>query len=113
MDTINLENITDLHDASSAIDKILDQLFKETKKVDAEQLGLDKRSCYGERLIIDACEGYIAVHHNDLNSIMHYGGFEYIDADSITKIGDYTFFMIGVDDEGRVSECFDHLKESE
>ena len=43
---------------------------------------------------------------------MYYGGFEYIDADSITKIGDYTFFMIGVDDEGRVSECIDHLKDS-
>ena len=111
MDTINLKNITDLQDASSAIDKILDQLFKEIKKVDAEKLGLDSQACYGERLIIDPCEGYIAVHHNDLNSMMYYGGFEYIDADSITKIGDYTFFMI--EDEGdRVSECFDHLKES-
>ena len=111
MDTINLKNITDLQDASSAIDKILDQLFKETKKVSAEQLGLDKRACYGERLHADTSEGYIAVHHNDLNSMMYYGGFEYIDADSITKIGDYTFFMI--EDEGdRVSECFDHLKES-
>ena len=110
MDTINLENITDLQDASSAIDKILDQLFKETKKVNAEQLGLDKRACYGERLIIDPCEGYIAVHQNDLNGLMYYGGFEYIDADSITKNGDYTFFM---DEDNRVSECIDHLKESE
>ena len=75
LDTINLENITDLQDASSAIDKILDQLFKETKKVDAEQLGLDKRACYGKRLIIDNCERYIAVHHNDLNSMRCYGGF--------------------------------------
>ena len=112
MDTINLENITDLQDASSAIDKILDQLFKETKKVNAKQLGLDKRACYGERLIINTSEGYIAVHHNDLNSMMFYGGFEYVDADSITKIGDYTFFMIG-DEDDRVSGCFDHLKESE
>jgi len=112
MKTINLENITDLQDASSAINKILDQLFKETKKVDAEQLGLDKRACYGERLHVDTGEGYIAVHHNDLNSMMYYGGFEYVDADSITKIGDYTFFMIG-DEDDRVSGCFDHLKESE
>ena len=110
MDTINLENITDLQDASSAIDKILDQLFKETKKVDAKKLGLDSRACYGERLIINTSEGYIAVHHNDVNSMMYYGGFEYVDADSITKIGDYTFFM---DEDNRVSECIDHLKESE
>ena len=103
-------SINSLDDASSAIDKILVQLFEETKKVNAEQLGLDKRACYGERLIIDTCEGYITVHHNDLNSMNYYGGFEYVDADSITKIGDYTFFM---DEDNRVSECINYLKESE
>ena len=80
----------------------VEAIIEEMREVKPEELGLDKRAGYN--LYID--EEYIAVKNDsDLKNLRYYGGFEYVDVEHVTVLGDMVFYS--ADDE-RVQ---DHLDE--
>ena len=84
-------------------------IIDEMTEVLPEDLYLDKRSAY--RLYVD--KEYIAVHKgHDLKALCYYGGFEYVDEEHVTVLGDYIFYS--ADDErvqGHLDEFFHQEKE--
>ena len=74
---------------------------EELREVTPQELGLDPRAGY--HLFIN--EEYIAVGNGRLESLNYYGGFDYVDEEHVTVLGDMVFYS--ADDE-RVQ---DHLDE--
>ena len=74
---------------------------EELREVTPQELGLDPRAGY--HLFIN--EEYIAVGNGNRRSLDYYGGFEYVDEEHVTVLGDMVFYS--ADDE-RVQ---DHLDE--
>lgn len=74
-------------------------------EVTADKLGLDYRS---GRVYVSLEEDFIAV-KGGTGSIDYYGGFEYIDSEYETSIGNVTFYESEPD---RVRSCLEFYKES-
>jgi hypothetical protein len=74
--------------------------------VQASELGLDIRC--GRAYVDEAMECIVV--DGDARSYNYYGGFEYIDAEDIRKLGDYTIFLNTSD---RVSDALDCLMEKD
>jgi hypothetical protein len=72
------------------------------ERVSADKLGLDIRA---GRVYIDRDERVIV--SDNPRSLEYYGGFEYIDKECKTQIGDYTIYM----ECDRVADCFDCLED--
>lgn len=82
-------------------DQINEQL-QEMKYVQATDIGLDRRAAY--RLWVD--DECIVVKKSDDRTLQYYGGFEYVDKDYRTEVGDYVVYF--ADDE-RVRGHIDQL----
>ena len=80
------------------VETIIDEEFRE---VTPKEVGLDPRAGYN----IFINEDYIAVSKGNRRTLDYYGGFEYVDEEHITVLGDMVFYS--ADDE-RVQ---DHLDE--
>jgi hypothetical protein len=83
-------------------DRVRD-ILKDCPLVSASKLGLDSRC---GTVYID--EDSIVVHKSNNKSIRYYGGFEYVDEEDITEVGD---FVIYSDDSSRVRECIEYFLE--
>ena len=78
----------------------------EMKAVKAAALGLDFRA--GFKLFVgDNC---IAVSKRNDGVLQYYGGFEYIDEDCRTELGEYVIYF---DEADRVRNCLEFLEETE
>ena len=87
-----------LSEMNSKVEGLIDEEFRE---VTPKEIGLDTRAGY--RLFIN--EDYIAVSRGNRRSLDYYGGFEYVDEEHITVLGDMVFYS---SDDERVQ---DHLNE--
>lgn len=58
------------------------------KEVDAEDIGLDSRASY--QIYVD--ETHIAIPKSDDRTMQYYGGFEYVDREYRSEVGDYVFY---------------------
>ena len=87
-----------ISEINSKVEGLIDEEFRE---VTPKEIGLDTRA--GHRLFIN--EDYIAVSRGNRRSLDYYGGFEYVDEEHVTVLGDMVFYS--ADDE-RVQ---DHLDE--
>ena len=76
------------------------RLVNEMEMVRADQIGLDIRA--GHRLWIN--EDCIVVTKAGDRSLQYYGGFEYVDKEYRTELGDFVVYMT---DDGRVSDHID------
>ena len=92
-------------------DDLLDNVNNEVKSyldtmeiTSANRLGLDPRA--GHELFVNP-EG-IAVFFRDERALRYYGGFEYVNDDDRTQLGDYVFYSIRAT---RVDECLDFFIE--
>lgn len=92
----------------SDVEQQLLEVFGPAEKVSAEKLGLDPRAGYCYVL-----EDGIVVDSGSIRTFNYYGGFEYVDEDAITRIGDYTFFDRWADErvEGAL-ECYEEQHEA-
>lgn len=70
-------------------------VMHEMEQFRAEQLGLDGRCGF-----IFANESCIAVDKRSDRYLQYYGGFEYVDKEYRTELGDYVFYMV---DDSRVA----------
>jgi len=94
--------MANLYTIKQVLNEMVEQLIDdEFRVVKSSEVGLDNRSAY--QLFIN--EDYIAVRKSDRRTLDYYGGFEYVDEDHVTVLGDMVFYS--ADDE-RVQ---DHLDE--
>ena len=98
-----------LYNLMNEINEKVEGLIKEEfREVSAEDVGLDPRSAY--KMFIN--EDYIAVFKGTRRTLDYYGGFEYVDEEHVTVLGDYVFYSS--DDEraqGHLDEFFHPDKE--
>ena len=89
-----------LSEMNSKVEGLIDEEFRE---VTPKEIGLDSRAGY--RFFIN--EDYIAVSRGNRRSLDYYGGFEYVDEEHVTVLGDMVFYSS--DDErvqGHLDEFF-------
>ena len=78
-----------LYDLMNEINIKVDRLINdEFREVSPQELGLDPRAGY--HLFIN--EEYIAVGNGNRRSLDYYGGFEYVDEEHVTVLGEYIFY---------------------
>lgn len=87
-----------MREINAKVEELINEEFREVRP---EDVGLDVRSGY----FIFINEDYIAVRKDDRRILEYYGGFEYVDEEDVTELGDFVFYS--ADDE-RVQ---DHLNE--
>ena len=85
------------------VEAIIDEEFRE---VTPKEVGLDPRAGYN--LFIN--EDYIAVSKGNRRTLDYYGGFEYVDEEHVTVLGDMVFYS--ADDE-RVQNHLNEFYEQE
>lgn len=88
-------------DAEYEIKKVLNEL----PNVSASQLGLDSRAGYS--IWVD--EDMLIVTKATDRTLQYYGGFEYVDSECRTTIGNYVLYCA---DSSRVSDCIAHYEET-
>lgn len=96
-----------MNEINEKVEVLIDEEFRLVKPTD---VGLDSRAGY--TLFIN--EDYIAVSKSNRRSLDYYGGFEYVDEEHVTVLGDYVFYS--ADDErvqGHLDEFFHPEKEEE
>ena len=96
-----------MNEINTKVDRLINDEFRE---VAPQELGLDPRAGY--HLFIN--EDYIAVSKSNRRSLDYYGGFEYVDEEHVTVLGDYVFYS--ADDErvqGHLDNVFNPEKEEE
>ena len=89
-----------MNEINAKVEYLINEEFREVKPKD---VGLDARSGYC--LFIN--EDYIAIRKSDRRPLDYYGGFEYVDEENVTVLGDYVFYS--ADDErvqGHLDEFF-------
>ena len=74
-----------MNEINSKVDRLINEEFRE---VTPQELGLDPRAGY--HLFIN--EEYIAVGNGNRRSLDYYGGFEYVDEEHVTVLGEYIFY---------------------
>jgi len=85
------------------LEQKIDELLKEYMdsagaiKVSAKELGLDRRC---RHVYVSTDESWVAV-EGSTKHVDYYGGFEYIDFQTKTTIGSYTFYTEG----SRIENC--------
>ena len=89
------------------IEKLVDQYFEDAsaQRVSAEDVGLDSRAGY---LFVSTEEGWIA--SRNTRSLEYYGGFEYIDIEYRTTVGEITFYS---EDHSRVADAIEHYNDEQ
>ena len=74
-----------MNEINTKVDRLINDEFRE---VSPQELGLDPRAGY--HLFIN--EEYIAVDNGNRRSLDYYGGFEYVDEEHVTVLGEYIFY---------------------
>jgi hypothetical protein len=93
------------YDMIDAINEVVERNIRANfEQTNADRLGLDIRAGY--RIYIN--KDFVVT--ADRGPLDYYGGFEYIDKEAVTTIGDYTFYS---GDSSRVCECIDAFYEQE
>lgn len=95
-----------IHSMIDEVNDMVRRTVRETMEVtSADKMGLDRRAGY--TLFVN--EDFIAV-EGDGHMLDYYGGFEYVDKDCVTVMGDYKFYS--ADDE-RVRDHIETYFESQ
>ena len=101
--------MADLYTIKNLMNEMVDQLIDdEFRLVKPTEIGLDSRAAY--EVFIN--EDNIAIRKSNRRTLDYYGGFEYVDEEHVTVLGDYVFYSS--DDErvqGHLDEFFMQEKE--
>jgi hypothetical protein len=88
------------------VNELAETFIKGLDEVRAKDIGLDPRA--GGRLYIS--EDVIVVSKHSDRSLQYYGGFEYVDQEYRSEIGDYVFYTA---DDDRVRNHIESYYESQ
>lgn len=89
-------------DIISETNVLVNRYLKGAQEVLPEDLGLDRRAGY--RMFVT--EEVIAVTKNCDRSLQYYGGFEYVNKDYRTEIGEWVFYSAEDDRVAEHLSCF-------
>ena len=81
------------------VEQLIDDEFRLVKP---SEVGLDSRAAY--EIFIN--EDNIAIRKSNRRSLDYYGGFEYVDEEHVTVLGNYVFYS---SDDERVQEHLDEF----
>ena len=81
-----------------------DLLDRAGKQTSAYTLGLDQRAAH----VIFRGPTWLAVPKTENRNLRYYGGFEYVDDECITELGDYVFYFT---DDSRVLDHWEQAAE--
>ena len=93
-------------DFLDSIDDRITSYVAKMEEVQAEDIGLDRRSAY--RLYVDKDRTCIAVSKHYDRTLQYYGGFEYVDREYRREIGNWVFYFA---DSERVQGHLDRLND--
>ena len=88
-----------MNEINGKVEELIDEEFRLVKP---EDVGLDSRAGYN--LFIN--EDFIAVSKSNRRSLDYYGGFDLVEEEHVTVLGDYVFYS--ADDE-RVQDHLDQF----
>jgi hypothetical protein len=93
------------------VNEVVEEALEEAQEVSATDLGLDRRASWDSLFVT---QEFIAVPLPQDRSMQYYGGFEYVNADHRTQVGDWVFYS---SESGRVrghlANVFEDLQEEE
>lgn len=92
----------ELYELQARLAELEDEFLNDAIQVSAEQLGLDARACYKLYVTPDA----VIANGSDVTLLNYYGGFEYIDEESITRVGSLVIYS---GEHNRVRECLEYF----
>jgi hypothetical protein len=96
-----------LYDLDDSVNSTVEQFIKENcKQGDNQQTGLDPRA-FGKFWY---CYEGIFIYGHARSRLDYYGGFEYVDSESVKSYGEYVFYSA---EEDRVQEVLENLMEKE
>lgn len=95
-----MENFEDIRGRAN---ELAEELMGEGENVMAKALGLDVRAAH----VLFVGDDWIAVGKSEDRNLQYYGGFEYVDKEHRTEIGDYVFYSAESD---RVRGHLDRLE---
>ncbi len=78
-----------VYEAMDQIESIENELMTTLVQVSAEELGLDRRC---GRLYLDVDKDFIITRKRSVQKLNYYGGFEYVNEEYITQIGNLICF---------------------
>lgn len=104
-DEIQRKNVYELVEE---INGAMDAKVNDLEPVTPAQMGLDTRSSYGE-IFYDADSECFVVAASSDRALQYYGGFEYVDEECRTVIGDWVIYY---GDDSRVQNCIDRVEDS-
>lgn len=82
----------DFYEMLDAVNSTIESFIADnTERVSPEEMGLDKRAGY--KLFVN--EDVIAVDKSRDRGLQYYGGFEYVEAEYRTELGEYVFYSVG------------------
>ena len=90
-------------DMIEEIQSQIDSHVEGLRKVSAKELGLDYRC--RTAWVSDELD-CIIVEKRDVSAINYFGGFEYVDKESVCELGDYTIYK---NTDNRVQDALEHL----
>lgn len=93
-------------DFLDSIDDCITSYVAKMEEVQAEDVGLDRRSAY--RLYVDKDRTCIAVSESYDRALQYYGGFEYVDREYRREVGNWVFYFA---DSERVQGHLDRLND--
>lgn len=96
-----------LTDLNEAIAKFNEAVKSELPKVSTKELGLDERAGF---VYVDLDQEMIIANSNNIRTLNYYGGFEYVDADAIKVVGEFTIFSGLYDHTDRVNRALEHYE---
>ena len=87
----------DSYDLYQSVNRLMKEFFEANACIecDAGQCGLDHRAGYNFK-VSKGCydgEGFIAVRGGNVRTLSYYGGFEYVDAESVKTYGEWTIYF--------------------
>ena len=99
-----MQEFNSMLDLVDEVQYLVERQVQGMRRVGASDLGLDPRC--GSAYVDEDC----IVVDGDGRSFNYYGGFEYIDAEDVRKVGDYTIYLATAE---RVREALECLMEKD
>jgi len=86
--------------------EMLGNVIEDLPYVRADKIGLDSRAGH---VFVDLNDELIITKAHNIRSLEYYGGFEYINDENTTTMGDYKIY--GIDGDDRVEAAIEYYKE--
>lgn len=104
----------DIFNAQAAITTITNAVITNCQQISDQQRKaitvIDKRAVPHELFY---GEDFLMIHHRHRRNLDYYGGFEYVDPECVTTLGEYVVYSYSVFEDARIKQVVDFLNDRE